>query len=221
MNWHYIVLIGAVLILFISMGKTPSFIAPPGYVPPDEFKDNIRAKIEDPGGFGVSQPFSTNNPGGYGGVGGGTFQGTTNNNAPNFGTSYGIGTMGQQPSYDATNNNADTTIAPSQNRVFPNQQRPNTPAVKGPAPFQNLPTDQNNSPQGYVPSSNNYRFVSNAAVETADGRPVQFSGSTVYTLNNQGQKVVMPNGKYELSNGLQITVRRGKNIFPPGGNEFN
>lgn len=222
MNWHYVVIIIAVFIMFISMGSNP-FEPPEGWVPPDEFKDGIRARInQQPGSLG-GQPFGMGGGGAnMGNMGGGNFGGTGFNGAntglasPNLGTNYGIGTDGNISGYRPNMSmNAPAGIA-QPNRNFRQLQNAPAPNRNVPAPFQNMPGTI--EPQS---DASDYVFPGVPNFRTNSGKPVRFAGSTVLTFNKDGRKIVMPDGKYALDDGRVITVRAGKNMFPVGGNEFN
>lgn len=228
MNWHYIVLIAAVLILFISMGNDP-FAPPEGWVPPDEFKDGIKARIDGPpGGFSGGSGIG----GGGFGSGGGGF-GSSTNGANTMGSggygsnmgsgaykpSYGIGTADGVGTYqpNATNPAYDNNgVAEQGDRFRQLQQKP--PAVNSnmPTPFQNLPGTT--SPRS---DASDLSFPGLYSYRANNGAPIKFTGSSVYTLTKKGETIAMPDGKYNLEDGRTITVRAGKNMFPIGGNEFN
>lgn len=234
MNWHYVVIIGAVFIMFISMGSNP-FEPPPGWVPPDEFKDGIRARIDGPsGGFspgsGLGGSFgnsgggfsgSNTGTGGFGSsssgintmqYGGGNIGGSAY--APNYGIGNSQGVGSYMP--NATNPDFNDQSITRQNNGF-QQIKPTPPANNNiPAPFQNLPgagTPRSDTSHLSFPDRYSYR--------TNSGTPVKFSGSSVFTLNKNGDVIAMPDGRYNLADGRSITVRSGKNMFPVGGNEFN
>ena len=221
MNWHYIFIIIVVFIMFISMGNNP-FERPEGYVPPDEFKDGIKAKLEQPkdgfGGLagGGSQPFTPQFNGFNPGI-------TASGNHENYGSG-GFGTFngaqGYQPHNGFSsapggfNNNVQN---PSNIQLVPKQApQPNTNV---PAPFQQMPDVGSGSGGGSGASLQ--QFPGTDHVRTHTGQPVKFIGSSVYTLSKQGRQIAMPDGVYHLSTGRSITVREGHNIFPKDGNEFH
>lgn len=227
MNWHYLVLIGAVLIMFISMGNNP-FEPPPGWVPPDEFKDGIKARLDgsNNGGFGGSGGF-----GAGGGVGGGFgqgFGGSTNGAntmgaySGNMGSgvykpSYGIGTAEGVGTYqpNATNPSLNNNTPSQDDRFRQMQNNQPTPNTNMPTPFQNMPGSA-----GPRSDASGLSFPGPYSYHTHHGAPVKFSGSSVFTLTKNGETIAMPDGEYNLEDGRTITVRGGKNMFPIGGNEF-
>lgn len=204
MNIHYVVIIIAVFVMFISMGSNP-FEAPPGYVPPDEFKDGIKARLSGDAGMGFSStPFS----------GGGAFNGS----APmadvpviQRDNKYNVGDEGDYSNY--YNNNNVTNSAPRLRRKpFGEDTTPQNNNV--PVPFQNLPNTRDGG-------ASLYYFPGRPEIQTNDGKPLKFDGSTVYTVSQKGDQVIMPDGDYNLSDGRQIRVRAGKNMYPPNVNQFN
>lgn len=231
MNWRFIVIGLIVFVPFIMMGKNP-FQAPDGYVPPDEFKEGLRAKIEQPtGGFSSS-------------VGGGLLGGSgTITNMPN---SNGFGGFG-----GAANNTAGGSMLPlaplsnqqQNNPANPFVQQGNTGAITNsgnnvgiappsqayqnggnapgfapqplqqpaqPAPFQNLPTPGSRLelPQGY-PSFSDKK-----------GRVVAFMGADVFTTDKKGIVKRMADGTYQLNNGMELIVKEGKKWWPKDANKL-
>lgn len=145
MNYTYIVIGIILLVVFISAGENP-FDKPPGYVPPDEFTDGIKARLEEPdfnaGGFGGS------GSGAYGGAyGGPSALGRSGGSAfPNNNNGFLVGTYGND-------NASGNTPPPQYNGSI------STPGQVGSAPSNVL---------NYQPSISNYDANNRASYPTPE-----------------------------------------------------
>lgn len=214
MNWRYVVIAMMVLIPFIMMGKNP-FEPPEGYVPPDEFKDNIRSRIDQPAGFGA-----------MGGVGGGGAIGGGMLNIPNP-SSY-QGGMINNPSGVAgaiTPNPAPPGIAPPNAALQGNSPAvdpaPSTMNPYAPQPLQQNPPPQSNPFQNLpTPGSRLELPPAYPSFTDNEGRTIAFVGANVYTADASGRAQLLADGEYALSNGQTLIVKNGKKWWPVNANKL-
>jgi hypothetical protein len=229
MDWRYLVLILAVILIpFVMMGKNP-FEPPEGYVPPDEFKDGIRSKIEQPTGFQTPGGFSLGGTGGNpnGGFGSSGLAPMPLSNSvqpsPTIPYDSNIGVpqpQGNQaisglnpPANVGLNAPSQTGVAPAPSQASPFAPQPlqQEPQHQQPAPFRNLPTP--GSKLEILPGYPSFR--------DNNGRLVAFFGAEVFTTDKHGRAKVMEDGEYTLSNGHTLIVKDGKKWWPSDANKLN
>lgn len=213
MNPYYIAVLGAIFVLFISMGNNP-FEVPEGYVAPDPFKEGIKERITTRQDFATPSTFGTS---GFGNTFGNGSAINTPGRIPGA-AHYGVGDRNLQSSernLNGSNNVYNSVIKPGYRPTGPNingngnfQQKPNNNV---PTPFKNLPN---------INGGGAYYFQDAPNIRTSNGKPVKFQGATVYTISSKGRVITMPDGKYFLGDGREIQVRGGKSIMHHDANKF-
>lgn len=227
MSIRNIIISAIILVLFLAMGNNP-MDAPEDYVPPDEFKEGIQNRINGMGpglgGFGDSAMGALGMGGNNAGSGNsaipGGLPGTVSGNNAGYINPYNYGNEGSNGGGFGRLSPSPVVPDVSDNPVYPSpgypqqqspsynmpQSAPTPPPPPGqPEPFRNLP----------MPNSNLYQGIENLFAATIEsGAPVKFVGTQVYTLNESGKIILLPDGRYMKSDGIPLVVKGGKRQWP-------